>query len=107
MKKINIIGERHIAHFKNELNEEITEISSDTDYNERFITGSNPPIKEGYKWISSARATWFDTLDGYIHDGQYAIQGEVILIRLSEDKLLTLTKSEVKMVTEIPPEDLI
>ena len=114
MQRINVVGERHIAIFDCD-SIQVTEFSSDTDYNERFIDlqigeKPNPPIRDGCKWVSSSRSTHFDTVDGFIHPGEYATSTENnegrVFFMLPDGKFENWSKEEVEMLKIISDTDL-
>ena len=110
MQRINVIGERHIATFDCD-GTQIIEYSSDTDYNERFIDlqiGEKPnlPIRDGCKWVSSSRSTHFDTVDGFIHPGEYATSTENnkerIFFMIDDGRFENWSKEEFTLFETIP-----
>lgn len=97
MKKINVIGERAVYVFLDSLGNRIVEFSTAEDYNSRFLNGSdNPPAKDGYVFSHAIRATHFDTMDGFIHENEYATMGDRIILKVPSGKIINETKVKIK-----------
>lgn len=122
MIKINVIGERSKNRFKDANGNFVEEISTDTDYNNRFIEPTkkgekpNPPQKAGYEWVNSSRVTHFDTPDGEIHEGEYAVHVEngeerILTILPGLGRFANLSKADARKLKEsvldIPDADLV
>lgn len=106
MKRINIIGERAIYWFKDAQGNEVSEFSTDIDYNERFIEQKKGnPMRTGCVFIRAKRATLFDTPDGFIHEGEYAPcveNGEKKILTVLDGRFLNLSATKVEEMQSLP-----
>lgn len=104
MVQVHVIGERSLNTFDCS-GASVTEISTAADYNLRFSGRPNPPKKTGCVWKESVRSTHFDTPDGNIHPGEYALkvegEKERLLILLPSGKPFNIDKEDFLMLQTI------
>jgi len=108
MELINILGQRGLYRFKDAQGNVVEEISTVEDYNDRFVDVSEAkrpvaPTKEGYRFTAGARVFYYDTADGFMHAGQYAVHADGrVEIMLQEGISKFYLPEEVAAIKSLP-----
>ena len=111
MKKVITLGQRTVHYFKDSNGTIMKEIvAGREDWDSRFLNLNggkpNPPIKDGYTWVSAKAGFYYDTIDGELQIEDYALiteNGEErVLMRLTDKGYLNLSKKEISDIKALP-----
>lgn len=77
MLKINLIGKKYLYTLRKDDTNEFVEVEfSKSEYEDLAKEGAVNPTRIGYTFFNAMERNKYDTVDGDIHEGEYADMGD-------------------------------